>query len=351
MKTYKIFITFLVILLIFTSCSENTSNKNEFTNKQTDKITFFSLDTVITISLTKKVDDEILQNCKGIVNEIYEKMSPEINTSEVYKINENAGIKPVKVSELTFEVIEKSLKYSKLSSGNFDITIRPVIKAWGIGTDNPKIPDNNTLKQLVKKIDYKNIVIDDKKKTVFIKEKNCSIDLGGIAKGYCADKVADYLRQNKIENGILDFGGNIFALGKKEDKKLWKVGIKNPITADPSPFGYLEATNKTVVTSGIYERFFEKDGNVYHHILSTKDGKPINNDLVSVSVIGESSIDADALSTMLFTLGLNKGLDTANNIKDISAIFVTKDKKVYTTENFKGKFKILNKDFELELTI
>lgn len=353
MHIIKKIIILLSLVLILSSCSyfiiKENSNIPEISkkNEKSDNITFFQLDTIISIRLSKAVDSKILEHCEEIVADIHQKMSPELAESEVSKINQNAGKKSVKVSELTFEVIEKSIEYSKMSDGKFDISIRPLITAWSIGNENENIPSDEVLSKLVKKIDYKNIVLDKENTTVFIKEEGCAIDLGGIAKGYSVDLVANYLKNEGIDSGILDFGGNIFALGKKSKDKNWKVGIKNPLNPNSKPFCAVEVADKTVVTSGVYERFFEKNGKIYHHIMDTDNGKPINNGLVSVSVIADSSIDADAMSTMLFTLGLEKGLKKVNEISEISAIFVNSKSEVFISNNLKDNFILLDDYFRL----
>lgn len=360
MQIIKKLIILLCLVFTMTSCSYFFINKNVkkedtkdipkdilLSDEKSNNITFFQLDTIISIKLSEPVDQQILDNCEKIVADIHQKMSPELKGSELSKINQNAGKKSVKVSELTFEVIEKSLKYSEMSDGKFDISIRPLIKAWGIGSENETVPDDETLAKLSKKINYKNIILNKEEKTVFLKEEGCEIDLGGIAKGYSADLVANYLKSEGIESGILDFGGNIFALGKKTNGKPWKVGIKNPLDPKSKPFCAVSVVDKTVVTSGIYERYFEKDGKIYHHIMDVDNGKPINNGLISVTVIGNSSIDADAMSTTLFTLGLEEGLKKANKISEISAIFVNSNSEVYISENLKENFRLLNDNFKL----
>ncbi len=348
MQKIKKIIILLVLVLIMSSCSyfiinENSDNKD----KKIKTISFFQLDTIINIKLSEPVNEEILKNCEKIVSDIHMKMSPELKDSEISKINRNAGKKAVKVSKYTFEVIEKSIKYSKMSNGKFDISIRPLITAWSIGNKDENIPSDEVLSKLIKKVDYQNIVIDKKNKTVFIKEEGCSIDLGGIAKGYSADLVAQYLKSEDINSGILDFGGNIFVLGEKTNGKPWKVGIRNPFKSEAKAFCTIDVIDKTIVSSGIYERFFKKDGETYHHIMNVDTGKPINNGLVSVSVIGNTSIDADALSTMFFTSGLENGLSKANEMSDISAIFVNKNKEVYISDNLKNNFNIIDDNFTL----
>ncbi len=321
-----------------------------------NSIKFFSLDTIISINLPAPVSaPSLLLETEKIVNDIYDKMSPELTGSDISKINENAGIRHVKVSDDTFFVIEKALQYSKLSDGQFDISIRPVITAWGIGSENEGIPNKDELAKLLGYVDYKNIEIDKDKKTVYLKDKNSAIDLGGIAKGYAADKVVSHLKENGMTTAILDFGGNIFMMGQKDAVTAWTVGIKDPFGHTGKPFCIVKVSDKTVVTSGIYERYFEKDGKIYHHILSKETGAPVDNGLASVSVIADASIDADALSTMLFTLGVEKGMEKINSIANTEAIFVNMDAEVFISDGLvpideastDGNFKIIDEGFTL----
>ncbi len=379
MKNLRIILLSLLISVLLSSCYFNTSKKiedepetkkisNEVKEKSEDRkgfktiasdnsIKFFSLDTIISINLPPPVSSpNLLLDAEKIVDDIHDKMSPELASSDISKINENAGIKPVKVSDDTFFVIERALEYSKLSDGQFDISIRPIITAWGIGSENERIPSDSELSELLGYVDYKNIEIDKDEKTVYLRDKNSAIDLGGIAKGYAADKVAMHLKENGMNSAILDFGGNIFMLGQKYENIPWTVGIKDPLGHSGQPFCIVKVSDKTVVTSGIYERYFEKDGKLYHHILSKETGAPVDNGLASVSVVADASIDADALSTMLFTLGVEKGMEKINSIANTEAIFVNMDGEVFISDGLEpiteakpdGNFKIIDEGFKLK---
>ena len=177
-------------------------------------------------------------------------------------------------------------------------------------------------------------------------EKGMALDLGGIAKGYAGDAVAAELRKNGIKHAIADLGGNLFVIGGKPDGTDWNVGIQTPFKPRGEYFGILCVSDKAVVTSGIYERYFEENGKTYHHIMDTKTGYPIDNELFSVTVVNDSSMAADALAKA-FTMGLTDGMKFIESTKGAEAIFVTKDKKVYLTPGLKGKFKITDSNYKL----
>jgi thiamine biosynthesis lipoprotein len=174
------------------------------------------------------------------------------------------------------------------------------------------------------------------------------IDLGAIAKGYAADEVSKVLKENAVEHAIINLGGNVFAMGKNFDGDLWKVGIQDPFSQRGDIIGMIEVENKSIVTSGIYEKYFEKDGKKYHHILNTSTGYPCDNSIAGVSIVSEKSIDGDAISTSVFSLGLEDGMKFINTIPGVECIFITKDKQVYITTGLKDNFKITNEEFTLK---
>ena len=173
------------------------------------------------------------------------------------------------------------------------------------------------------------------------------IDLGGIAKGYAADQIVKYLKSKDVESAIINLGGNVFILGEKEKNTPFKVGIQDPTSEDGSSIGNISISNKSVVTSGIYERYLEKDGIIYHHMIDPSTGYPFENNLSSVTIISSSSIVGDGLSTTTFGLGLQKGMKLIESLDNTDAIFITKDKKVHTTSNLKGKLNLKNESFKL----
>ncbi|WP_425446466.1 FAD:protein FMN transferase [Dethiothermospora halolimnae] len=339
-KYISLFIMIILSVNILYGC--NTSNNK---NTPISKTNFY-LDTVITIKLYDNVDDTIFNKVFDRIEEIENKMTINKNTSEVIDINSNSGENFVKVSRDTFNVIEKSLYYSELSKGYFDITVGPIVKLWNIGSDDARVPTKDEIKATLPKVDYKKILINKDTKEVMLKDKGMVIDLGGIAKGYVADEVKNLLVDNGVEHGIINLGGNVYTLGTKVDGSKWKIGIQNPLETRGAYIGTVSVSNKSIVTSGIYERFFEKDGKRYHHILSPFTGYPVNNNLSGVSIISDKSIDGDALSTSIFSIGLKEGKKIIENLDGVDAIFITKDKKISITSGLKDNFELVNNSFE-----
>jgi thiamine biosynthesis lipoprotein len=204
-------------------------------------------------------------------------------------------------------------------------------------TERDEIPTDTEIEKIKYLIDYKNLqMLEDNQ--VFLTEKQMKINLGSIVKGYAADEVRRILLENDVNIAMIDLGGNIFAHGFKADGSSWKIGIQNPLEYTGNFLGILQVKDKSIVTSGDYERYFIYDGKKYHHILDTETGYPVDNEIMGVSIISEKSIDGDGLSTTLFALGLDKGMELINSIEGAEAIFITKEKSIYFTEGINDKF-------------
>ncbi|EGT3615221.1 FAD:protein FMN transferase [Clostridium perfringens] len=305
----------------------------------------FFMGTIVNITLYDKFDEKILDDVFNKINEIESLLSLNIEDSEINKINNKAGIEPVKVSSTTFDVIEKSLEYSKLSNGSFDITIGPLVKLWGIGSENAKVPNDTEILNTLDLINYENIILNQEEVSVFLTENNMILDLGAIAKGYIADVICETLIEEGVTKAIIDLGGNIFALGEKSKNENWTIGIQNPFENRGAPLGTLSISNQSVVTSGIYERYLEINNIKYHHILNPKTGFPYDNNLASVTIVSSKSIDGDALSTSTFGMGVSDGLELIESLENIEGIFVTKSKEIFISSGLKNNFKLLDDSF------
>lgn len=303
--------------------------------------------TVVKITLYEGGSKEILDKAFERIAEIESLVSINKEGTEIEELNKNAGINGVKVSDTSYDIIEKALYYSEMSNGGYDLTIGPLVKLWGIGMPNAKVPTQVEIDETIKKIDYSKVKINPNTKEVFLSEEGLMIDLGSIAKGYTADEVVKLLREEGVEQAIVDLGGNIYAMGLKDGDTNWKIGIQSPFNDRGNTVGSVEVSDKTVVTSGVYERFVEKDGVKYHHILNPDTGYPYETEIAGVSIIADKSIDADALSTLIFTKGLDEGLDMVEKLDKIDAVFITNKKEVYITEGLRGNFEITNKEFKL----
>ncbi|TPG71271.1 FAD:protein FMN transferase [Brevibacillus laterosporus] len=339
---------FLILSLILNGCASKPHEESVNTAIQPHSESYFIYDTIVTVRVyDDRVTDQHFKELDTRMKEIESHLSRTLQGSEVYRINEQAGKQAVPVSVETYEVITKSMKYAELSEGCFDPAIGPLVSLWNIGQDNAKVPSEENIKKMLQVIDYHQIVLDDAKRTVFLKQPNMAIDLGGIGKGYAADQIAAYLKENDFNSAIIDLGGNILALGKKPNGNDWTIGIQDPDRNRGNQLGKLKVTNKTVVTSGIYERYFEENGKHYHHILNPATGYPVENNLFGVSIITNESADADALSTTGFALGLEKGMSFMESLPNVEAIFITKDKKVHITGGLKGNWELTNEQYQM----
>lgn len=274
-------------------------------------------------------------------------MSAFKENSEISKINLSAGVVPEKVSKDTYFVVKNSIKYSKILEGTFDPTIRPLVKLWNIGAEKEFIPKKINIEEALKFVNYNDVILYENNYSIMLKNKKQALDVGGIAKGFAADEVRDIFYKHNIKSALIDLGGNIFALGSKADNTPWKVGIQNPLKPRGEHVGILSVKDKSVVTSGNYERYFMKDGKRFHHIIDPKTGYPSQSKIISATIISDNSIDGDGLSTGVYILGIDKALRIIEEIQGIEAIFITEDKEVYITSGIKEIFILTDEEFSL----
>jgi thiamine biosynthesis lipoprotein len=269
------------------------------------------------------------------------------------RINKNAGLNPVKVKPELIDVLEKALEYAEKSGRAFDPTVGPLVKLRGIGTDEERVPEDEEIRKALELINYREVEINREESAVFLKRGGMALDLGAIAKGYAADETVKLLAKEGVDSAVIDLGGNIYAMGDKKEGKgggaYWRVGIQDPRADRGNYIGILNVKNKSVVTSGMYERFFEKDGKRYHHIFSATNGYPVENNLLSVTITADDSIDADALSTAAFALGWEKGRELIAGVKGAGGIFVFDDLGVRVTDNLEDYFTLTAAEYSLIL--
>ena len=308
----------VILCVIFTGCTLARI-------KEPLTMTGTYFDTVIQLQVWD-ADEEILEHCKNLCRKYENLFSAEVESSDIGRINQAEG-KPVSVSSETAELIQLGIHYGELSDGKFDITVLSASELWDFHDGKKVIPDQKVLEEAVSHIDYKNIQVDGT--TVTMKDPKCRIDLGGIAKGYIADRLKEYLEKEGIEHATINLGGNVLTIGTKPDGSDYKIGIQKPFAADGEVLEVLSVHDRSVVSSGDYERYFEKDGVIYHHILDPQSGWPVQNDLDQVTILSDSSADGDALSTTCYVLGLEKGMKLIQEMDDVEAIFVTKEGEIY----------------------
>ena len=341
-STLRLFLFFTAVISLLwglSGCEEKVEPKASDTR--------FYLGTACTITLYDRGEASRIDTAFDQVQNVEQRMSFRRAESEVNGVNKEAGKSPVHVSPETFYVIEEALRFSGITEGEFDITVGPLVELWGIGTEEAAIPEEEAIEKLLPLVDYTKVVLNEKQRTVYLEKEGMKIDLGGIAKGYAADKAVSVLKEADVARGIIDFGGNIFALGRKNEETSWRIGVQHPRGRRGSFLGILEVTDKAVVSSGDYERFFLRDGVRYHHILDSDTGYPVRNALVSVTTVAEDSLTADALSTAVFSMGLERGLAFLGSRPEAEGVLVTKENKIYLTDGLVETFTVTDTEFSI----
>ena len=251
--------------------------------------------------------------------------------SQTSLINNSAGIRPVQVDKELFELISRSIKISALTQGAFDISYAPMDKLWYFDKEMEKLPTAKQIAQSVSKVGYENIIINEKKRTVFLNKKGMKIGFGAIGKGYAADKAKDILIQNDVKSGIINASGDLTAWGQKPSGDDWMVAVVNPLNKN-KVFSWLPIKNSSIVTSGNYEKFITVDGKSYSHIIDPRTGYP-SEGILSVTIISQKAELADALATSVFVLGTDIGIDMINQLKNVECIIINSDNKIIKSNN------------------
>ena len=254
------------------------------------------------------------------------------NESQTNLINSNAGIKPIKVDEEVFNLIQRSLHISKITQGAFDISYGSIDKSlWNFDKTMTSLPSAETAKKMVHLINYNNIILDSQKQTIYLKEKGMRIGFGGIGKGYAAEMAKKILVKNQVKSGIINASGDLTAWGFQPNGKPWTIGIANPDMPNDA-FSYLEISDKAIATSGNYEKFITIDGKKYSHTIDPKTGLPITG-IKSVTVISINAEFADAMATPIAVMGIEKGLFLVNQLPNLHCIVIDENNKIYTSKN------------------
>lgn len=295
--------------------------------------TFNLMGTIINLALDAPDEKGVLELSFDILKNFERRFSLNDENSMLNLINKNAGIKPIKVDEDLFNLIKIGKDASIKTKTNFNIAIGTLVKLWNIGFNNEKVPSQKEIEQALKLINPKDIILDENIKTVYLQKKGMKIDLGGLAKGYFADLIRNLWIDKGISSGLIDIGRNIHTIGgsKKQNYEFWKIAIKDPLNQNKTLDCDLEIKNKSIVTSGIYERKFEESGKIYHHILSSKTGYPVDSDIASISIISDSSLMAEIYSTALISENANDALYIIKKMKNIDAIIIDKNGQVFNS--------------------
>ncbi len=317
---------FLLIIMscVFAGCSVQKNDS-----------TVIAMNTVCTQTVYAQY--EVIAGAEQILFETEAEFSKYVQTSDIYKINENAG-RFVAVSQKTYDVLKRAVELAKITDGAFDPTVGKIVEAWDF-TNEPKVPEEQEISALLQGVGYDKIEFDEENISVKIQE-NQAIDLGALVKGYAGDQLLAYYKGQKVSDGLLNLGGNMTAFGDKGGEPF-VIGIRDPLGEANEYFCTAQLKDVSLVTSGAYERFFEENGVTYHHIIDPKTGYPADSDILSVSILSDDGMLADALSTAVFVLGSDDGLRLVEN-NGAQALIVLKDNTFIATDEF-----INNTDMQL----
>lgn len=325
-----------LLLTVTISCSKKTMPTR----------TQGALGTVCSINAFDDASEGLYDELFARLNEIDERFSATRRDSDISRVNAQAGIKAVAVHRDVYYVVQTALNFAQKTDGAFDPTVGPLVKLWGINTADARVPSQEEIDAVLPLVDWRMVQMDpgdgETSKKIFLLQKGMSLDLGGIAKGYAADEMARILGEHGVGQAIVNLGGNVYAYGSKKDGSNWRVAVKNP----QEPLGKEAlainfAQSNSVVTSGAYERFFEKDGVRYHHIINPKTGYPEQNNIGSVTIVSRSSIQADALSTAAYILGPTEYF----KIERTAALFILGDKSIKASLQLAGNVEVLDGSF------
>ena len=340
--------TLILSSAVLSGCSSkvNTTQTADSESQEPISTTAIKLNTAVTVTIYDSQDRNLLTECMNLCDKYEKIFSRTASDSELYKLNRrqltpvNGTDNTYQVSDSLAELIQKGLYYSDLSDGAFDIAIEPLTSLWDFTAEDPQVPDDSLIQAALPKCDYHNISVDRVKNEITLNTDDTAIELGAIAKGYIADRLKDYLVSRNVKSAIINLGGNVLCIGEKPDNSAFKIGIQKPFADRSETIAVMDIRDKSVVSSGIYERCFEQDGTLYHHLLNPETGYPYDNGLIAVTIISNKSVDGDALSTTCFALGLENGMKLAESLDDVQAFFVTSDYEIHYTKDFQKKIKV-----------
>lgn len=305
----------------------------------------FYFDTVITLTVYSDKDIPVLKECFELCKKYEDLLSRTRTGSDIYRINHSGGT-PVSVDPETAGLLKQAVRYAELANGRIDPTVAPLMELWNF-TGNAegstesikkepsgKPPLQSSIDSLLPHVNYKNIQISGT--SVTITDTDTRLDLGFIAKGYIADRLKDLLLDRGVSSAMINLGGNVLAVGNKPDGSYFSVGIQKPFSASGDTIAALELRDRSMVASGNYERYFEYEGQIYHHILDAKTGWPVQNNLLSVTILSDSSMTGDALSTTCYVLGLEEGMALIESLDGVEAVFITDDYRLHTSSGLTG---------------
>lgn len=321
-------------MLLLSSCDVNIPHAIS-SDKESRKL--LALDTVIDITVYDSPGEDVFTTIEDWLDLYENRFSTTIADSEISNLNNNRGTFQTVTPE-TFNLLKRAVQATEATNGAFDIAVYPIVKAWGFTTDEYRVPSAEELSRLIMFTDSRKIQFNDENFSVRLLS-DMQIDLGGIAKGYIAMKLAEKIEQKGVTSALISLGGNIQAIGSKPDGSAWQVGIQHP-DYDNRYIGVLSINNEAAITSGAYQRYFEQDGKRYHHIIDPSTGAPSESDLLSVTVVTNDGTMGDAVSTAFFVMGSEKTKEFLDKNSQFNVVMLTKDYKVLVSEELKNRFEL-----------
>jgi len=322
------FMLLVIILLTIAGCGL----QNEIAVRH-----FFAMDTINTITLygvDRHRAETLLDYAERLVAHYEGIFSKTMPGSEIYKIN-NRTQSEIEVSAEVRHLVERSLQMSRLTDGLFDITIEPISALWNFSGEDRFVPEYSAIAKAMQGVGFENVMLTEN--TIIFKDSRTRLDLGAVAKGFIADRIGSYFAENGVERAIINLGGDILTIGGRTNTEPWRIGVRNP--ADLGELsGTLMVRGRAVASSGVYERQFETGGRVYHHILNPRTGYPVQTDLASVTIVADTALEGDLLSTAALLLGLDDGILLIESIEGVEGVFITDDGRVVVTDNLGNIF-------------
>jgi len=327
-NSHKLFRTAIIILLTSALTLLCTACSTAKTPTPVSQSAFY-LNTVVTITLYDGSDPALIAECFDLCHHYEQEFSRTLENSALYRLNHET-VAERRLSKDLQSLITTGLSYYERSNGLFDITVAPLSDLWQFSSSNPSVPDNTALLAALNHVDASKLSMNGD--ILRYEDTSIQLDLGGIAKGYIADRLKEYLVKHGVTSALIDLGGNILCIGSKPDGSPFRVGIREPFAPQGTSIAVAAVSDLSVVTSGVYERCFTEGDILYHHLLDPKTGYPFNTGLNSVSIISKASVDGDALSTVCFALGIEKGMELINSMPDVYAVFVTENNELVYSE-------------------
>lgn len=290
---------------------------------------FLYFDTVISLQFSSDRDgDALMDHCVAMCEDYENTFSRTKEDSELYAINHRTS-NDVEVSPEIAYLVSVGHQYYQLSDHKFDFTIAPLSDLWNFTSEDASVPDASLIQESLKSVDASSVTVDGNH--LIFSSADTQIDLGALVKGYAADQIKSYLKDNGVKSGILNLGGNVLTIGNRPDKKPWRVAIQKPFSSTGEYLDVCEISDQTAVTSGIYQRYFEQDGVIYHHILDPQTGYPATTDIQGVTILTDSSLTGDALSTTCLILGYEKARELIDSLDDTEAVFILNNQDIIKT--------------------